>query len=53
VASPTTLVGGTAAHAAVGRLVVEIQAGLNRLVEGIVARIRDELPTAAGCPPRP
>jgi hypothetical protein len=40
----TTPVGATAADAAVGRLVVEIQAGVDALVEGIVARIRDELP---------
>jgi hypothetical protein len=44
VGSPTTPVGATAANAAVGRLVVEIQAGLDALVDGIVARIRDELP---------
>jgi hypothetical protein len=44
VASPTTPVGGTAANRAVARLVVEIQAGSDELVEGIVARIRDELP---------
>ena len=43
-ASPTTPVGATAADAAVGRLVLEIQAGLDELVDGIVARIRDELP---------
>ena len=43
-ASPTTPVGGTAANAAVGRLVLEIQAGVDELVDGIVARIRDELP---------
>ena len=43
-ASPTTPVGGTAANAAVARLVVEIQAGSDELVDGIVARIRDELP---------
>jgi hypothetical protein len=40
----TTPVGATAADAAVGRLVVEIQAGVDALVDGIVARIRDELP---------
>jgi hypothetical protein len=40
----TTPVGATAAGAAVGRLVVEIQAGVDALVDGIVARIRDELP---------
>ena len=43
-ASPTAPVGGTAANAAVGRLVLEIQAGIDELVDGIVARIRDELP---------
>jgi hypothetical protein len=32
------------ADAAVGRLVVEIQAGVDELVDGIVARIRAELP---------
>jgi hypothetical protein len=45
VAVPSTTPGGaTAAGAAVGRLVVEIQAGVDALVDGIVARIRDELP---------
>ena len=43
-ASPTTPVGGTAPDAAVSRLVLEIQSGLDALVDGIVARIRDELP---------
>jgi hypothetical protein len=51
VASPTTPVGATAANAAVGRLVVEIQAGLDDdLVDGIVARIRDKLPDVRQLP---
>ena len=43
-ASPTLPVSARAADAAVGRLVVEIQAGVDELVDGIVARIRAELP---------